>query len=142
MVELACRQHSRHTAPRGAPRCQNLFPRGALAGIQPGTTRTLAGGTRSGGMMRMKRRDFLKASSATLAAFALQASAFAREKEQIDAAWYRRSRRFAELPVCRVAYVERGRGAAALFVSGCSLNGFQWRGEVEGLHERRMGIGQ
>ncbi len=58
----------------------------------------------------------------------------------IDAAWYRRSRRFSELRVSRVAYVERGRGPAALFIHGYPLNGFQWRGALERLHGRRRCI--
>jgi haloalkane dehalogenase len=64
----------------------------------------------------------------------------AKEPERIDAAWYGRSRRFAELPVSRVAYVERGRGPAALFVHGYPLNGFQWRGALERLDVHRRCI--
>ena len=60
--------------------------------------------------------------------------------EKIDAAWYHRWRRFIELPVSRVAYVERGRGPAALFVHGYPLNGFQWRGALERLHKHRRCI--
>jgi hypothetical protein len=66
----------------------------------------------------MRRRDFLNISSGMMATVALDPSEFARKKNRIDAAWYRRERRFAELPVGRVAYVERGRGPAALFVHG------------------------
>jgi haloalkane dehalogenase len=65
---------------------------------------------------------------------------FAKEPERTGAAWYRRSRRFAGLPVSRVAYVERGRGPAALFVHGYPLNGFQWRGALERLHAHRRCI--
>src|SRR5260370_34558107 len=65
---------------------------------------------------------------------------FARQKERIDAAWYRSSRRFAEVPLSRVAYVEHGRGPAALFVHGYPLNGFQWRGALERLHAHRRCI--
>lgn len=59
---------------------------------------------------------------------------------QINAAWYRHSRRFVDLPVSRVAYVEHGRGPAALFVHGYPLNGFQWRGALELLHTHRRCI--
>jgi len=72
-----------------------------------------------------------------LAAQALSPLALAKGPGRIDAAWYGRSRRFAELPAGRVAYVERGRGPAALFVHGFPLNGFQWRGALERLHARR-----
>ncbi|MDQ3135342.1 MAG: alpha/beta fold hydrolase, partial [Acidobacteriota bacterium] len=75
-----------------------------------------------------------------MAMVALAPHGFAKELERIDAAWYRRSRRFAELPVSRVAYVERGRGPAALFVHGYPLNGFQWRGALERLHAYRRCI--
>jgi haloalkane dehalogenase len=64
----------------------------------------------------------------------------AKEPERIDVAWYRLSRRFAELPVSRVAYVERGHGPAALFIHGFPLNGFQWRGALERLHVHRRCI--
>jgi haloalkane dehalogenase len=85
----------------------------------------------------MKRREFLRLSSALTATGAFEHSGYARQKKRIDAAWYRGSRRFAELPVSRVAYVERGRGPAALFVHGFPLNGFQWRGALEMLHVHR-----
>ena len=88
----------------------------------------------------MERRDFLKVSSGMLAAAALTARGFAKAPPKIDAAWYRRSRRFAELPMSRVAYVEHGRGPAALFVHGYPLNGFQWRGALEKLHVHRRCI--
>jgi haloalkane dehalogenase len=71
---------------------------------------------------------------------AIGASGFASKEERIDAAWYRRFRRFAELPVSRVAYVERGHGRAALFLHGYPLNGFQWRGALERLHTHRRCI--
>ena len=88
----------------------------------------------------MERRDFLRLSSGMLAALALSSRRFAQTSLRIDAAWYRRSRRFAELPVGRVAYVEHGRGPAALFVHGYPLNGFQWRGALERLHVHRRCI--
>jgi haloalkane dehalogenase len=88
----------------------------------------------------MRRRDFLNISSGMMATVALGPSEFARKKERIDVAWYRRERRFAELPVSRVAYVERGRGPVALFVHGYPLNGFQWRGALERLHGHRRCI--
>jgi haloalkane dehalogenase len=88
----------------------------------------------------MRRRDFTRISSGMMAMVALDPRGFAKEPERIDAAWYQRSRRFAELPVSRVAYVERGRGPAALFVHGYPLNGFQWRGALERLHVHRRCI--
>lgn len=61
-------------------------------------------------------------------------------QERIDAAWYHRSRKFADLPMSRVAYVEHGHGPAALFVHGYPLNGYQWRGALDRLHKHRRCI--
>ncbi|MEW6730206.1 MAG: alpha/beta hydrolase [Acidobacteriota bacterium] len=88
----------------------------------------------------MRRRDFLRVSSAMMAAMVLNPHGFAKQPEQINQAWYRRSRRFVKLPVSRVAYVEHGRGPAALFVHGYPLNGFQWRGALERLQAHRRCI--
>ena len=88
----------------------------------------------------MERRDFLGLSSGTLATLALSARGVANAPARIDAAWYRHSRRFVELPMCRVAYVEYGSGPAALFVHGYTMNGFQWRGALERLHTKRRCI--
>src|SRR4029077_6558259 len=60
--------------------------------------------------------------------------------ETIGAAWYKQRRRFAGLPMSRVAYVERGSGPAAVFVHGYPLNGYQWRGALERLHAHRRCI--
>jgi hypothetical protein len=83
----------------------------------------------------MKRRDFLQISSAIMAA-ALNPYAFAKGPEQIDAAWYNRSRRFADLPMSRVAYVEHGKGPAALFVHAYFLNSYM----VWGLKDALFGV--
>jgi pimeloyl-ACP methyl ester carboxylesterase len=93
----------------------------------------------------MKRRQFLKASSAMAAIMATKASALrpygaAKKRASIDADWYRKSRHFADLPMSRVAYVEHGRGPAALFVHGYPLNSYQWRGAIERLHRHRRCI--
>lgn len=88
----------------------------------------------------MRRRDFLKTSSAIVATSALDRQSFAKQPEPIDAAWYRQSRRFADLPISRVAYVEHGHGPAALFIHGYPLNGYQWRGALERLHTHRRCI--
>lgn len=55
----------------------------------------------------------------------------------IDTAWYERYRRFVDLPLSRVAYVERGAGPAALFIHGFPLNSYQWRGALERLYTSR-----
>lgn len=55
----------------------------------------------------------------------------------MDAAAFHASRRFVETRFGRIAYVERGSGAAALFLHGFPLNGFQWRGAIERLSPER-----
>jgi pimeloyl-ACP methyl ester carboxylesterase len=50
------------------------------------------------------------------------------------------ARRFVDLDVGRIAYVERGRGPGAIFLHGYPLNGFQWRGAMARLADRRRCI--
>jgi haloalkane dehalogenase len=91
----------------------------------------------------MTRRDFLYGSSvAAGAALLSQTHAYAdtTHVKPIDANAFHASRKFADLPISRVAYVERGRGLAALFVHGYPLNGFQWRGALERLQAHRRCI--
>jgi pimeloyl-ACP methyl ester carboxylesterase len=91
----------------------------------------------------MTRRDFLYGSSAATGAVLLsQTPSYAKTKETkpMDAAAFHASRKFANLPISRVAYVERGHGLAALFVHGYPLNGFQWRGALDRLQAHRRCI--
>jgi haloalkane dehalogenase len=60
--------------------------------------------------------------------------------EPMDAKTFHAARRFVDLSVSRVAYVERGRGLAALFIHGYPLNSFQWRGALERLQPYRRCI--
>ncbi len=62
------------------------------------------------------------------------------KSKQMTAADFHAERRFAETNFGRIAYVERGEGAAALFFHGFSLNGFQWRGAIELLSAERRCI--
>jgi haloalkane dehalogenase len=71
------------------------------------------------------------------------ASADAREAQ-----WYARERKYVQTRYGRIAYVERGSGAAALLLHGFPLNGFQWRGVIPRLCSLRrcvapdfMGLG-
>jgi haloalkane dehalogenase len=93
----------------------------------------------------MKRRDFLYGSSAVTVRAALLPRTLAyatktAEIKPIDAKAFHASRKFADLSVSRVAYVERGRGQVALFIHGYPLNGFQWRGAIERLQGHRRCI--
>jgi len=89
----------------------------------------------------MDRRSFLGAAAGLLAggAFACTNHPLAGQASgsPIDAAAFHRSRRFAVTSFGRIAYVERGSGAAALFVHGLPLNGFQWRGALDRLSDLR-----
>lgn len=51
----------------------------------------------------------------------------------MNAEEFHRARKFADTPFGRIAYVERGSGAAALFLHGFPLNGFAWRDVIEDL---------
>jgi pimeloyl-ACP methyl ester carboxylesterase len=53
---------------------------------------------------------------------------------------FHRERRFVDTELGRVAYVERGRGPAALFIHGALLNGYQWRHQLAGLADVRRVI--
>lgn len=66
----------------------------------------------------------------------------------IDVKEFNRMRRFADLPMGRIAYVERGKGPVTLFLHGFPLNSYQWRGALERLSPYRhciaadfMGLG-
>ena len=64
----------------------------------------------------------------------------AANRHVIDVQAFHKMRRFAELPVGRIAYVEAGHGPAALFLHGFPLNGYQWRGALERLSAHRRCI--
>jgi pimeloyl-ACP methyl ester carboxylesterase len=91
----------------------------------------------------MTRRDFLYRSSAVAGVALLPGSPAhggSAHTTPIDAKTFHASRKFANLPISNVAYVERGRGLAALFVHGYPLNGFQWRGALDRLQAHRRCI--
>jgi len=88
----------------------------------------------------MTRRHFLKNSAAALPAVTTLPHIFAKHSLPIDAAWYQRFRRFANLPQARTAYVEAGHGPAALFIHGYPLNSYHWRGAIERLQTHRRCI--
>ena len=97
----------------------------------------------------MERRDFLKATTSMLATAAIGRHVPAQKTETIDTAWYTQNRKFVQLPMARVAYVERGTvPVSALFMHGFPLNSYQWRGALQRLSKYRhciapdvMGLG-
>ncbi|MBV8803944.1 MAG: alpha/beta hydrolase [Sinobacteraceae bacterium] len=87
----------------------------------------------------MDRRSFLHTALALPAAMAVAAAAAdqLRPPGQIDVRQFHAMRRFIQLPMGRIAYIERGQGPAALFLHGLPLNSYQWRGALERLSEHR-----
>lgn len=96
----------------------------------------------------MQRRQFLQYSLATLAAGAAAglltptraAAHSGSDGRPTGAAAFRAMRRYADLPFGRIAYADRGRGKAALFLHGAPLNGLQWRGAIDRLAAYRRCI--
>lgn len=95
----------------------------------------------------MHRRDFILTTAGAIAGGALASGVGGRSlpvtvagSPDLGAAAFHASRRFASTVYGRIAYVERGRGRAALFVHGYPLNGFQWRGALDRLHPYRRCI--
>ena len=90
----------------------------------------------------MDRRHFLYAAATlpTLAA-ASYASDHLNRPADLTAHEFQASRKFVGLSESRrIAYVEKGRGPAALFLHGLPLNGYQWRGALSRLSDVRRCI--
>jgi haloalkane dehalogenase len=99
----------------------------------------------------MRRRQFIEMAANVVGAGVL-AGCMSRAKHGIpspavadarpptDATIFRASRRIVETRFGTIAYVERGSGDVALFLHGYPLNGFQWRGTLEGLAAHRRCI--
>jgi haloalkane dehalogenase len=98
------------------------------------------------GADEMMRREFLKTTLGATGAALLpdlglcETSSGAPTNTTIDVKEFHRMRRFANLPISRVAYIERGKGQAALFLHGYPLNGYQWRGALQRLSPYRRCI--
>lgn len=99
----------------------------------------------------MQRRAFLRLAGGALAAGTLAGCAVRRTRGGVteatthprvatDAAAFRAARRHVQTRFGDIAYVERGTGAAALFLHGFPLNGFQWRGALDRLSPYRRCI--
>lgn len=96
----------------------------------------------------MKRREFLKWSGIAAASGVVGACAMRTDlhREAAPARWsgsaadFHATRRMAKTRFGNIAYVERGRGEAALFVHAFLSNGFQWRGAIGPLSAYRRCI--
>ena len=80
----------------------------------------------------MTRRQFLQVTAALALAGRVQAAP--------DAAWFAGARQFAVTRFGKIAYIDRGRGEAVLFMHGFPLNSYQWRGAIERLSADRRCI--
>ena len=99
----------------------------------------------------MHRREFLVASVGGLVAGAAAKFAFggtASSEDDEAARHHDKERRFAQTSFGRIAYVDRGKGPAVLFLHGFPLSSFQWRGAIDRLSSQRrclapdfMGLG-
>ena len=97
----------------------------------------------------MDRRKFIGLATGTLAtsvfagfaprAFAGMAPVSA-GAVPMDAAAFHAARQFARTRFGNIAYIDRGRGDAVLFLHGFPLNSFQWRGAIDRLSPYRRCI--
>jgi haloalkane dehalogenase len=97
-------------------------------------------GTLAAGVFAGLMPDTADAAAETKAKAEPKAAETAAAVGALDARAWRAARRYRDLPQGRIAYVERGTGAAALFLHGFPLNGFQWRGALERLSPYRRCI--
>lgn len=85
----------------------------------------------------MNRRSFALCSLGLLAAAApvpsILAAPTGSTTDKLNAQAFHAARRHQTTSFGDIAYVERGKGPAALFLHGFPLNGFQWRGQLERL---------
>src|SRR5260370_11006213 len=92
----------------------------------------------------MQRRDLLVVSVGAFVASAIGRVAFGRptsapspSEDNAAARRYDKERQFAETVFGRIAYIDRGRGPAVLFLHGFPLSSFQWRGAIDPLSAHR-----
>ncbi len=88
----------------------------------------------------MQRREFVSTAGASIIGSALVPSLSGAAASRFTAADFHAARRFATTRFGRIAYVERGRGDAVLFLHGFPLNGFQWRDSLKALSVDRRCI--
>src|SRR4051812_43540855 len=94
------------------------------------------------------RRRFLQMSAGAAAMSALGGCVYRQSAKagpsmnsgRITSQEFHATRQFAKIDQGRIAFVERGKGKAALFLHGFPLNGFQWRGVLNPLSAHRRCI--
>lgn len=95
-------------------------------------------------MKAVRRRELLIGTAGAFVAavaggraFAQQPSAPTPSDDAEAARRYDRERRFADTSFGRIAYIDRGKGPALLFLHGFPLSSFQWRGAIDRLSGER-----
>jgi haloalkane dehalogenase len=96
----------------------------------------------------MDRRQFIQLTAGTLTATALNAwpqrdsfrSSSGPHPSELNVSEFKSLRKYVKTSHGHIAYVEKGRGPAALFLHGFPLNGFQWRGVIPRLSAHRRCI--
>jgi haloalkane dehalogenase len=96
----------------------------------------------------MIRRQFLLGAAAAVSGLSLEAgmsparamTADSSSASAMTLAEFTATRRSVDLSFGRIAYTDKGRGEAALFLHGFPLNGFQWRGVIERVASHRRCI--
>ena len=83
----------------------------------------------------MERRSFIRVAAGmlTTGVFAACAPAAGRRSIATSAATFRASQRTVQTRFGRIACIDRGSGATALFLHGFPLSSFQWHGAIERL---------
>src|SRR5262245_20516850 len=125
-VELARRARAHGSKERGRTGMWTIIPH-APFGEQAEIIRMCApAGEWARTMAGMNRRHFLYSSMALTTACAVGSSAALSrakdaESKPMDVRQFHATRQFVNLPSARIAYIERGRGPAALFLHGYPL---------------------
>jgi pimeloyl-ACP methyl ester carboxylesterase len=88
----------------------------------------------------MVRRDLLKAGAGAMVAGFLTSIADAAVPASQSVQEFHAGRRYLKTRFGRIAYVERGRGPAAIFLHGWPLNGYHWRDLMAQLSDIRRCI--
>jgi haloalkane dehalogenase len=95
----------------------------------------------------MDRRKFLQLSSGTIAIAALNArtrlaagSPLPSGSPEMTVSEFHSARQFITTEQGRIAFIDQGKGAGALFLHGFPLNSFQWRGVIPQLSALRRCI--
>lgn len=95
-------------------------------------------------MMLLDRRRFLNLAArvGTFCSMDRLFPSFANSENSslLTASDYRSTRQFVTTEFGRIAYIDRGKGKAALFLHGFPLNNYQWRGVIGRVSTRRRCI--